>query len=152
MLAAGLVLLTLSCSEGPPDTAAGFAWSELPPLPDGVGVAGSCAGVSGGALLVAGGANFPNGPPWEGHAKVWHDRVLVLTEPGGEWRTAALRLPRPLAYGVAMTWNDRLVCVGGGDAARHYPDSFALRWNGREAASIYRTATHSSCSTPLAPC
>ena len=50
-------------SPGPP----------LPSLPDGVGVAGSCAGVSGGALVVAGGANFPEratlGGPRQGVAR-----------------------------------------------------------------------------------
>ena len=44
-------------------------YSNLPPLPDGQGkpnpgVAGAFAGMSNGVLLVAGGANFPNGYPW----------------------------------------------------------------------------------------
>jgi hypothetical protein len=130
-LVAGLTLLALGCSDPPPEAVAGFAWSELPPLPDGVGVAGACVGVTGGALVVAGGANFPDGPPGEGHAKVWHDHVFVLTDPGGPWRTANIRLPRPLAYGVALTWNDQVLCLGGGDATRHYSDAFALRWTGQ---------------------
>ena len=40
------------------------------------------AGVSGGALLVAGGANFPDKKPWQGGTKVWYDTVFVLDEPG----------------------------------------------------------------------
>ena len=51
-----------------------FAWEELAPLPDEHGFAGSFAGSSGGALLVAGGANFPDGPSWNGHPKAGHDR------------------------------------------------------------------------------
>ena len=45
---------------------AGNAWRELPPLPDAHGFAGAYAGVSGGNLIVAGGANFPDGAPGDG--------------------------------------------------------------------------------------
>ena len=38
-------------------------WSELPPLPDKLGFAGPFLGTHNGALLVAGGAYFPDGPP-----------------------------------------------------------------------------------------
>jgi len=58
-------------------------WS-LPPLPDPVGLGGPIVGVHAGALIVAGGANFPHDPPWsvDGRppgAKAWHDRIYVLT-------------------------------------------------------------------------
>ncbi len=129
-LVGGLALFALGCAQSSREVASAFAWSELPPLPDGVGLAGACVGVSGDALIVAGGANFPHGPPWEGHPKVWHDRVLVLEEPEGPWREVPTRLPRPLAYGVALSWNDSLLCLGGGDATRHHADSFSLRWDG----------------------
>ncbi len=83
-------------------------WSQLPPLPDPVGLAGPFAGVSGepsnDVLIIAGGANFPDGPPWEGHPKVWHDRVFVLTDPEANW-TSGFKLKRPLGYGVSVTWN-----------------------------------------------
>ena len=104
-------------------------WSELPPLPNPHGVAGPFVGVSSDAFLVAGGANFPDGPPWEGCAKVWHDTIFVLTDPGGTWQAAG-RLPRPLAYGVSVTWNQGVVCLGGGDRERHHADAFVLRWTG----------------------
>ena len=77
-LVGGLALFALGCAQSIRDVASAFAWSELPPLPDGVGLAGACVGVSGDVLIVAGGANLPHGPPWDGHPKVWHDRVLVL--------------------------------------------------------------------------
>ena len=35
-----------------------FAWSRLPELPEPIGVGGACAGISGDALIVAGGAHF----------------------------------------------------------------------------------------------
>lgn len=107
--------------------AAESRWKTLAPLPDRLGFAGAFAGVSGGALLVAGGANFPERMPWEGGAKVWHDDVFVLEKPDGEWRAAG-RLPRPLGYGVAVTQRRRLVCIGGSDATQHHVSTFGFRW------------------------
>jgi hypothetical protein len=103
-------------------------WSKLAPLPDKEGFAGPFAGVSNGVLLVAGGANFPNKKPWEGGVKVWHDRVFVLERQNGEWIEAG-KLPRPLGYGVSVTYRGGVVCVGGSDGQRHYADAFRLEWN-----------------------
>jgi len=102
-------------------------WSRLPSLPDPLGVAGCYAGVSGGALLVGGGANFSDEGPGGAPVKVWHDAVYALESPGGRWIRAG-RLPRPLGYGVSVTHEDAVLCVGGSDAARHYADAFRLRW------------------------
>jgi N-acetylneuraminic acid mutarotase len=102
-------------------------WEPLAPLPDPLGVAGPFAGVTNGALLVAGGANFPRGYPWAGGAKVWHDTVWVLPTPGGLWRVGGV-LPRPLGYGVAVTTPAGVLCVGGSDAQRHWADCFRLTW------------------------
>jgi N-acetylneuraminate epimerase len=102
-------------------------WQQLAPLPEPLGVAAPFAGGHGEVLLVAGGANFPHGLPWEGGKKVWHDRVWVLEKPNGTWRAAG-RLPRPLAYGVSVSTPGGVVCVGGSDAGRHYADVFRLSW------------------------
>ena len=85
------------------------------------------AGVSGGALLAAGGANFPDKKPWEGGKKIWYDTVFVLEKPDGAWKVAG-KLPRPLGYGVSVTWRDGVVCVGGSDANRHHADCFQMEW------------------------
>ena len=57
-------------------------WDRLPDLPDKEGFAGVFAGVvsEGGEdfLVVAGGANFPEGRPWENGKKVYYDEVFVL--------------------------------------------------------------------------
>ena len=110
-------------------------WNALAPLPDREGFAGAFAGVSGGALLVAGGANFPDKMPWHGGTKVWHDTVFVLEEPGAAWRVAG-KLPRPLGYGVSVTTKEGVLCLGGSDATRHYADAFLLQW--REGKLIHR--------------
>lgn len=102
-------------------------WNQLRPIPDPLGVAAPFAGVSGGALLVAGGANFPGKMPWNGGKKMWHDRVWLLDAPDRKWRDAG-KLPRPLGYGVSVNHGDGVVCVGGSDAERHHADCFRLAW------------------------
>ena len=130
---AGAVLL----AAGSPGTlsAGDASWSRLAPLPDPLGVASPFTGVSGGALLVAGGANFPDKMPWEGGKKVWHDRVWVLEQPGATWKEAGA-LPRPLAYGVSVTLKNKLFCLGGSDASRHHASVFTLEWKNGKLTAI----------------
>ena len=90
-------------------------WQQIPAIPDREGFAGSFAGVAGGALVVAGGANFPDKRPWEGGAKRWHDRVFVLAPGATAWREAG-RLPAALAYGASVQLDEGLLMIGGGDA------------------------------------
>jgi N-acetylneuraminic acid mutarotase len=101
-------------------------WSQLPALPDREGFAAMFAGVSGDGLVVAGGANFPEKRPWEGGTKVWYDDVWTLEKPEGAWRKAG-KLPKPLGYGVAVTWKDEVLCAGGSNADGHHADVFSLR-------------------------
>ena len=102
-------------------------WEPLDAVPDEVGFAGGFAGVSGDALLFAGGANFA--PPVFDNDKAWYDRVFVLPKPDGEWIEAGT-LPRPLAYGMSITYEGEVVCIGGDDAEQAYAEVFALRWDG----------------------
>ena len=124
-----------------------LAWDELPPLPDAHGFAGAFAGVSGGALLVAGGANFPDGRPWEGAPKVWHRDAWVLADPASEWVRLSDALPRALAYGVAVSHGDALYVVGGGDADSHSAAVHVLRWSEDQRLTLDQRA---SMPTPLA--
>ncbi|WP_126246286.1 galactose oxidase [Chitinophaga rhizosphaerae] len=107
---------------------AAYHWDTLPAIPGEKGFAGSFAGVSNGALLVAGGSNFPgSGTPWNGGVKTWYDKVFVLEDAKGRWKEAGT-LPRPLGYGVSITTGDGLLCIGGSNAEGHYADVFLLRW------------------------
>ncbi len=106
-----------------------LAWKQLPPIPDTLGVAGAFAGASGGALLVMGGANFPDRMPWDGGVKVWRDEVYALASPDGQWKTAG-KLPRPLAYGVSVQTEAGVLCIGGNDAERAYAEVFLVAWDG----------------------
>lgn len=109
------------------NAADGLNWSKLAPIPDPEGFAAPFAGVHNGALIVAGGANFPEKKPWEGGTKVWYDSVFALEKPDASWRKVG-KLPRPLAYGMAVSTKDGLACIGGGDAQRHYADCFLLKY------------------------
>ena len=102
-------------------------WQQLAPLPDAEGFAAPFAGVSGGALLVAGGANIA-GDKWAAtFTKKWYDSVFVLERPDGAWKKAG-KLPRPLGYGVSVTADNGFICIGGSDSAQHYADVFRLTW------------------------
>jgi len=96
-------------------------WQALPDLPGGLGVAGPFAGVHNDALIVAGGANFPDGVPWRpladgsSPAKVYHDTIHVVTRDGTghSIAEAGAKLPQALGYGVSVSTTDGVLCIGG---------------------------------------
>lgn len=105
-----------------------FSWSKLPSVPGNIGYAGSFSGVSNGTLLVAGGANFPDGgTPWSGSKKKWHDEIFALESPLGQWKAVG-KLPRALGYGVSISWNGGLICIGGSNEVGHYADVFIIKY------------------------
>jgi len=126
-----LFSITAVASDLPKETD-WFNVVQLPNLPDSLGVAGAYAGVSNGALVVAGGANFPI-PLFKDNQvnpdakKVWWDNIYVLESPDGDWINAG-KLPRPLAYGASVTTSDGIICIGGSDANQFYADVFKLAW------------------------
>ena len=126
-----------------------ITWDEFPPLPPSAGqlkqpgVAGPFAGVHGDALIVAGGANFPDKMPWDGGAKIWWDDIWVLEKrPDGSTRWVTdktFKLPRRLGYGVSVSTPDGVLCAGGNDAERCYADVFLLSWDAK-TRDVRRTA------------
>lgn len=126
-----------------------FSLSEMPPLPQTEGFAGSFVGVSGNHLLVIGGANFPDLKPWQGGTKVWYRSVLALplSSKGGSrattadaathrqasWTTAG-QLDTPLGYGVSATFGEDVLCVGGSAATGHSAEVLAIRYDGRQVS------------------
>jgi N-acetylneuraminic acid mutarotase len=110
------------------DAAEVMVWKKLPAIPDAEGFAGAFAGVSNGALIIAGGANIA-GDKWaEPLRKQWYDSVFVLGKPDGEWKSG-FKLPRPLGYGVTVTTERGVVCIGGSDSQRHHAEVFLLEWS-----------------------
>lgn len=126
-------------------------WQELPPIPDKEGFAGMYAGVSGHALLAAGGANFPEKKPWEGGTKAWYDTVYVLEEPTGEWKAAG-KLPASCGYGLSITTDEGLLCIGGADSHQHYADCLLIQWKGGKLISENLPALPQRCANMTGAC
>ena len=120
--------------------------TKLPPEKSGTkinGLAGVFAGIDHGVMIVAGGADFPGKPPWEGGKKKWFDDVYVLTKSdSGEytWKNnIKFHLPVPLAYGVSVSTGEGVLCVGGNNAGGNSTAVFMLSWQ-PEAQQIKYTA------------
>lgn len=127
---------------------ANFLWAEsgarlsakdLPDLPDAIGMAGPFVGVHNDALIVAGGANFPvpeGADLWEVpkvyHADVW---VLVKKGKGYEWKTG-FKLKQPVGYGMCVSTQAGVVCVGGQTGEVVYKDAFRLEWDEGELKQV----------------
>lgn len=104
-------------------------WKELSPVAQIHGRAGMFAGVSHEKLLIMGGADFPNGYPWEGGKKKWHKEIFTLTDDEG-WVSLADQLPHGLAYGVSVSYRDKIIMVGGSDETMHYDRAIVLELGG----------------------
>lgn len=102
-------------------------WSNLPALPYAQGLAGHFSGVVDGDLVIAGGA-FQAPEQANG---AFDDRVWVLSSKGADsptWRLEEnLRLPDTSAYGVSITLDDGLLCVGGRNAERAHAEVVLIR-------------------------
>ena len=111
-----------------------FDWAPHSSVPNELGLAGPFTGVHEGALIVAGGANFPK-PVWETE-KVWHRDIfaLALSEEDPKWRQVG-SLKTPLGYGTTVSVPDGIICIGGNDAKTLSAGVFLMTWNG-EAVEI----------------
>jgi len=100
-------------------------WVKLSPLPDKEGFASPFAGLISNKLFIAGGANFPDNKPWEGGVKVWYDSIFILDDFNAKWKFIG-KLPRQIAYGVAVSLNEGVLCIGGSDSKTHYSNCFLV--------------------------
>lgn len=128
-----LISLIFTVATSPLLGADNLTWKQLDSIPDALGVAGPVCGTDGNVLIVAGGANFPDAPPWNNGRKVWHDFVYVLESTDREWKLAG-RLPRPIGYSVSVSipsglgMDPGVAYLGGSNAEGHYSDCGILRW------------------------
>ncbi|MFP6905118.1 MAG: hypothetical protein VCG02_07870 [Verrucomicrobiota bacterium] len=134
-----LLLVLLLASPG---AYADWTWkniAELPPAPGRErhpGLAGPFVGVHNDVLIIGGGANYPDAPPWNGGKKVYYDEIFVLKktpEAGYAWHDQTYRLPGKLAYGVTISTTNGLVCIGGESRVdgetRYSKTVFTLTWD-----------------------
>ena len=122
-------------------------FDKLPPLAGKniqPGLAGAFIGTHGDALIIAGGANFPNGPFWEGGNKVWWKEAYIYHN--GKWQMGDLS--HPVAYGVSISLPEGVVCIGGNDADTLYDEVFLLQWNAE--SNKLHIAPWPKLPTPLA--
>lgn len=114
-----------------------IVWSKAGELPSinsespNLGVAGAFVGVHNNALIVAGGANFPDKMPWEGGSKVFQKKITVFSKVKGNLEPvhSNVNLPRALAYGASVSTPQGIVCVGGENEKGAQADAFLLKWN-----------------------
>jgi cyclically-permuted mutarotase family protein len=82
-----------------------------------LGFAGAINALDGQALLIAGGANFPDKMPWEGGKKYYSDEIHILQkfESNYEWNGKFnAKLPFPIAY-CGNTSTPRGIVYAGGE-------------------------------------
>lgn len=107
-----------------PAARADLAWTNLPELP--APSSGHFVGQHNGALMVAGGSNFPVSP-FQGGEKVWLDQIWVL-EPGADAWIDGGHLPGPRAYGGAVSTDGGMWLIGGTDGQTCFEDVLQLQW------------------------
>lgn len=109
--------------------------AELPPSAGqskSLGFAGAINGVSNDVLIIAGGANFPNGSPWEGGKKYYSNEIFVLERKGNKfvWNEKIKdTLPEPIAYCGNTSTAKGTVYIGGENTNGISNKCFLLNWN-----------------------
>ena len=107
-----------------------------------LGFAGSINGVSNDALIVAGGANFPDKLPWEGGKKHYSNEIHILEKKGNQYqwnKTAVQTLPQPIAYPGNTTTSFGVVYVGGENQNGLSNKAYLINWNSDKKETEIKT-------------
>ncbi len=116
--------------------------ASLPPDKSGkphIGVAGPLTGCHGNVCIIAGGADFPDGPPWEGGKKRFHDTIFVLKKDNNgnaQWHPETFHLPQPMAYSACVSTADGVICVGGENENGLSSSVLRLKWDEKQQKII----------------
>jgi sialidase-1 len=121
--------LTDGADHGEASAPSSIRWDALPDLPDPLGLAGAFVGECNGAVLFAGGANFPDAPPWRGGKKVFSDRAYLLTNEN-RWPASPTRLPQPIAYGATISTDRGVIMIGGCNGSQCSAEVTRATWDG----------------------
>ena len=100
------------------------------------GLAGSFFGKQGDWFILAGGANFPNGKPWEGGAKTFSDEIFVFSESNNQFQSlnVSKKLPFGVAEGAYVSTPRGLLCMGGQTSDGISNTAMLLNYNGQDVA------------------
>ena len=132
-----LLMLTTTNLAAQPKSVDSMEWKIAGGLPAAsgqsasLGVAGPVAGVHLPVLLVAGGANFPEGAPWLGGRKKYYSEGFVFTK-NGTGELALLKkfsLPFALAYSASCSTRQGVVAAGGENEGGLRSDVLLLQWD-----------------------
>ncbi|MEO0002306.1 MAG: hypothetical protein RL766_2352 [Bacteroidota bacterium] len=106
-------------------------WKVATQLPDlngkpNPGLAGPVAGIHNEIMLIAGGANFPDGLPWEGGQKKYHTPIYLYGLSTGQPipLSSVDHLSKPLAYSASCNTIQGIVTAGGENANGYSTDAF----------------------------
>ncbi len=106
-----------------------------------IGFAGPINGMSNDVFITAGGANFPNGMPWEGGAKYYSNEIYVLQKKGNDlvWISHDQSLPEPIAYCGVSSTGKGIVYVGGENDADISKKVFLLNWDNDAKKAVIKS-------------
>lgn len=97
-----------------------------------LGLAGPVAGMIGDKLWIAGGANFPQGMPWDGGAKAYpRDAYVYAWEEGKLNLVQSYELDRSMAYTANTSFDGSLYMAGGEGEEGAVANVFRLRPDGQ---------------------
>jgi SSS family transporter len=125
-----------------PDSTGYMHWEMLPALPEGLG--GQFAGTDGDVFIIAGGSNFPVSL-FKGGTKRWISDIIALEPGANEWVSAG-SFDEPAAYGVSISTDDGLICIGGANSERHLSTVVRLRRAGGQIEKVNMPSIPSACA------
>ena len=98
------------------------------------GLAGSFFGKQGDWFILAGGANFPHGKPWEGGAKTFSKEIFVFSESNNQFQLilASDNLPIGVAEGAYASTSKGVLCIGGQTPDGLSNNVLLLNYNGKD--------------------
>ena len=134
ILFTGFLIINVSSFAGDEKFKNNFLWEEIASIPPASGediqhgLASPFAGFSNGAIIVAGGCNFPNAPVYEGGIKKYYQDIFVLDEKNKEWEIST-KFPYPVAYGASVTTDKGIVCIGGNNLNQSLSRVHLLTWD-----------------------
>ncbi|MEO6283169.1 MAG: sodium/solute symporter [Dyadobacter sp.] len=125
-----------------------IVWTNMATLPSPaagqkqLGLAGAFTGVHNGVLIVAGGANFPDGTPWEGGKKAYQDDIYVLKKQQDSYEWIATKMPHltvKSAYGASVSVTEGIVCMGGEQEGGVSKKVFLMQWDASKNEVVFKS-------------
>ncbi|ULB34899.1 MULTISPECIES: cyclically-permuted mutarotase family protein [Proteiniphilum] len=80
-------------------------------------------------LVVAGGANFPGKPGFEGGSKAFYNEIMLYDSTKNKWKLIG-HLPHSSAYGVSVPVSDGALWIGGSTASQSLKSVYRISLSG----------------------